>query len=235
MTLKNPTVLPGKRLHPPHLSPKAANLCPTSYQEVEILPLFLHAEKKFWVSKNTTQALLQEIVHKKNPMGPWEKAKSWQNRFQVSRAEESPALAGWMLLRNLAQCQKIRLQHKAPYPHLQNLTDPLQTLKTLNHFLFYNSQGTEEDRKTAQRDLLAILLLKHLNQKNLQEETLRCFANQAYLHENLPNWFKICYGFPNKTGGWEKSPQAYIEKRLAQLLPYENEKTKKWLQDLKML
>lgn len=235
MTLKNPTILPGKRLQPPHLSPKAANLSPPHYQEGELLPLLLHAEKKFWLSKNSSPALLQEIVHQKNPLGLWEKAKTWQNKFQLSRAEESPALAGWMLLKNLAQCQKIRLKHRAPYTHLQNLTDPIQTLKTLNHFLFYNSQGTEEEKKTAQRDLLAILLLKHLPPKELQEEALRCFTDQTYLHENLPNWFKIAYGFPDRTGAWRKPSQAYIEKRLAQLLTLEKEKTKQWLQDIKMM
>jgi len=234
MTPKNPTILPGKRLQPPHLHLPAANLCGEAYTQREITPLLLHGEKRFWIPKGSSEKFLGAVL-KKNPAPLWEKAKTWQNRFHLEAAEESPAIAGWLLLKNLAQCQSIREKQKPPFDHLRKPQSPLQILTTLNHFLFYDAGGPDPTKEMARRDLLAILVIKNLSDKQIQEEVLSCFSGKGYTQEDYPSWFKISYGFPDQTQKWNKTPLGYINTTTQRLLSREPEKVKQWLRKISLL
>jgi hypothetical protein len=234
MTPKNPTILPGKTLGPEHLSLKEANICPTVIIETEITALLNHAESRLWIPKNSSKTLL-EAAKQKNPLLLWEKAKGWHNRFRTDTPEESPAIAGWLLLQNLAQCQTIRESHKAPYAHLLLHSDITESLTALNRFLYYNAYGTKQQQETGQRDLYAIMLLKHLSPREIEQVAIECHKGNTFLNTAYPSWVKAAYGFPTKTNEWKPAPMDTIRKHLTFLLKKESTQTLQWIKTLNIL
>jgi len=232
MRRKNPTVLPGKELSGIHLSVQQANLCPLNILQEEILPLINLAEKKFWIQKGAGESLLKEVCDK-NPIAAWRLAKDWHRKINITLPEESSALAGWMLLKNLAACQKIRQSQKKPYSQL--IGSIPESLKRLNFALYYNSQGTASERQTSRRDLLAILLLKHSTPSQTEALCLKTFGSTNFTQTTSPPWLKLSHGFYTKSNEWVRIPTQQVDTLLSGLLTHEDIKTKTWLKTLHIL
>jgi len=231
MHLKNPTILPNKFLGAPHFSSSSASRCTDAFVSLEISPLLALAEKKFWVEKGASPRYVEEVIQK-NPKAVWITAKNWPEKLREDSEEDGPAIAGWMLLRNLTICQKIRETHIPPYLHLVSESEP-STLLSLNHHLFYNSSGNTKQKSTAVRDLLAILLIKHSQPAYLKEEVTRNFGGDAF-YSASPNWLKLSHGIDSKYNGWKTTTQAYVASLVKTLLRKEPTSTIFWVKSLQL-
>jgi hypothetical protein len=231
MRKRNPIVLPGKELSSYHLSVKSSNLCPIETLKTSILALLELANKRAWIPKGKKETYFNEVIQK-NPEGLWAIAKHWHKKINTNVPEESAALAGWMLLKRQASCQKIRKHHKPPYVHLLNPKQ--ETLKKLNLYLYYNSQGTPQEKTTARKDLLAILLLKHMPEETQRELCVKSFGKKTFDTPTIPDWLKLSHGFyHNQT--WQELPNETMNTLTQSLLSKETEKTKKWIKHLNLI